>query len=109
MKLIHIMSYLEGRSDLVGKGFAPYTHAAFARARWVTCLDHKPFDVSVPEAVIVIVGCTQGEEVLRETMILTRVYDAGAKGCDVRTSAVLGTASQNISIWRGSQMDKTRE
>ena len=57
-------SDLEGGTYLVGEGLAPQALAAFARAGGVAGLDHEAFDVAVPEGVIIVARCAQGEEVL---------------------------------------------
>jgi hypothetical protein len=54
----------ECRPDLVIEGFTVDALAAFASTRRVTCLDHEPFDVSVKNTAIVVIGSAELEKVL---------------------------------------------
>ena len=50
--------------DLVREFSAPNRAATLTRAGGVPRLDHEPFDVSVEQVVVVVVGSAEGKKVL---------------------------------------------
>jgi hypothetical protein len=70
MNKISKLTYQQILMQLIIKWSSPNAFSTLSCVCWISSLDDKGLDVAMKCAVVVIVGCTQGKEVLNAMRLL---------------------------------------